>query len=184
MLQKSSTQLVADVFYQSPTKPHYLMDISRQTKIAHTSVKKNLRQLVKQGMITQYKEKRGSRIFPFYNANLDSRLFKAHKLAYNLITLHESGLIEYLNDTFAPRSVVLFGSYSRAEDVEDSDIDLFVQCRQANMELRRFEKKLGRKIELHFYEKFSTLSEEFRNNVINGITLAGFLEGYATEHKT
>ena len=41
-----------------------------------------------------------------------------------------------------------------------------------------FEKKLGRKIELHFNDTFNSYSKELKNNIINGMVLGGFLEGY------
>ena len=62
--------------------------------------------------------------------------------------------------------------------MEGSDIDLFVECRKEEINLKRFEKKLGRKIELHFNENFLSYPKELKNNIINGMVLSGFLEGY------
>ena len=72
----------------------------------------------------------------------------------------------------------MFGSYRRGEDVESSDIDIFVECADEPVNVAQFEKKLGRKIELHFKEDFTAYSKELKNNLINGIVLSGFLEGY------
>ena len=51
MLQKSSIQRVLEIFFISPTKEQYLMNISRKIGLAHTSVKKNLDTLIKLGLI-------------------------------------------------------------------------------------------------------------------------------------
>ena len=59
-----------------------------------------------------------------------------------------------------------------------SKIDLFVECKKEELNLEKFEKKLGRKIELHFNEDFTLFPKELKNNIINGIVLSGFLEGY------
>ena len=178
MLQKSSMFRTAEFFFINPSKEHYLMDISRNIGIAHTSVKKNLKELVRLGMIKEHKEKKGSRIFPVYRANLDSRLFKRYKLVHNLSAVLESGLIEFIEDKLAPKAIVLFGSYSRGEDVESSDIDLFVECKNKTLNLKTFEKNLKRKIGLNFNENFKSYPDELKNNIMNGITLSGFLEGY------
>ena len=178
MLQRSSTERTAEVFFASPTKKQYLMDISRSISLAHTSVKKNLDILVKTGIVKESVERKGSRKFPLYTANRESSLFRKQKILYNLSIIFQSQLIEFIEETFAPKAVVLFGSFQRGEDSEDSDIDLFFECKKKNVDVRRFEKKLGRKIELHFNEHFETYQNELKNNIINGITLSGFLEGY------
>ena len=72
----------------------------------------------------------------------------------------------------------MFGSYQKGEDVEDSDIDLFIECKKEELDIKIFEKKLGRNIELHFNENFTSYPKELKNNIINGIVLSGFLEGY------
>ena len=178
MLQKSSMLRTAGIFFINPTKEHYLMDISRNIGLAHTSIKKNLKDLVKLGIIIEHSEKKGGRLFPVYKSNLDSKLFKRYKLIHNLSSILESGLIDFIEEKLMPKSIVLFGSYSRGEDIENSDVDLFVECKNEELNLKIFEKKLGRKIELHFNEKFTMYPKELKNNIINGVVLNGFLEGF------
>ena len=178
MLQKSSMSRTADVFFVNPTKKHYLMDISRIIGLAHTSVKKNLDKLVKLGLIIASVEKKGDRKFPLYQAKLDNKTFKKYKIIYNISAILESNLIEFIEEKLIPKSIVLFGSYQRGEDIEKSDIDLFIECKKEELDISSFEKKLGRKIELHFNDNFDSYSKELKNNIINGIVLSGFLGGY------
>ncbi len=178
MLQKSSVFRTAEIFFINPTKEHYLMDISRKIGLAHTSVKKNLNELVKLGLITESVEKKGGRKFPLYKSNRDNKLFKRHKLVYNISSILESGLVDFIEEKLTPKSVALFGSYRRGEDIENSDIDLFIECEKEDLDIRLFEKKLKRKIGLHFKENFALYPKELKNNIINGIVLSGFLEGY------
>lgn len=179
MLQKSSIALVLGVFFRSPHKEHYLMEISRKIHIAHTSVKKNLQGLANAGIVQELIEKRGRRRFPIYKANTENKNFKRFKFAYNISSLLESNLIDFIAENLMPKSIVLFGSYRRGEDAEESDIDLFVECGKEEIDLKAFEKKLGRKIELHFNENFNSYPAELKNNIINGIVLSGFLEGFS-----
>jgi|SRR3989338_5542756 len=178
MLQKSSINRTIEIFFVNPTKKHYLMDISRSIGLAHTSVKKNLDKLVKLKLIEQSAEKRGGRKFPIYMANLRDDSFKKYKIIYNLSAILESGLIEFIKKKLMPKSIVLFGSYQRGEDTEGSDIDLFVECKNEELDLSQFQKKLQRKVELHFNDNFNAYPEELKNNIINGIVLSGFLEAY------
>lgn len=166
------------MFFIQPTREHYLLDISRKIGISHTSVKRNLVRLVKTGLINEEIEKRGGRKFPVYKGNIENKLFRWYKRAYNIISIFESAIIEFLEEKLTPKVIVLFGSYGRGEDTETSDIDLYVECRKEEADLGKFEKKLGRKIELHFNENFTTYPKELKNNIINGLPLAGFLEGY------
>lgn len=178
MLQKSSMVRTAEIFFVNPTKEKYLMEISRDAELAHTSVKKNLDELIKLGLIIESAEKKGGRKFPIYKANLNNRLFKKYKMIYNLFSLLESGVIEFIEEKLMPKSIILFGSYQRGEDTENSDIDIFVECREDKLNVDKFEKKLNRNIQLHFKENFNLYSKELKNNVINGIVISGFLEGY------
>jgi hypothetical protein len=165
-------------FFLSPTKGHSLMELSRQIRLAHTSVKKNLDKLYKLGIVAKTQEIKGKRNFPLYKAYTLGKPFKSHKMIYNFTSIIESGVIELMVEKLAPKAIVLFGSYMRGEDTEESDIDLFVECRKEELDLKAYEKKLARKIALHFNENFAGLPKELKNNLINGIVLFGFLEAF------
>ena len=175
MLQKCSTYKTLEIFFICPTKEQYLTDISKKVRLAHTSVRNNLHKLIKEGIITQRLEVKGNRKFPLYKANESSK-FRKLKMLYNISSILESGIIEFIEEKLTPKSIVLFGSFARGEDDETSDIDLFVECKAEGIGLKDFERRLNRKIELHFNEKFSTYPEELRDSIINGIVISGFLE--------
>lgn len=178
MLQKCTIFRVAKVFFDQPSKKFGLVEISRKAGLAHTSVTNQLDNLLKLGIIRVYVEKKGRRKFPQYYANSEEIAFKRYKKIHNLDMLHSSGIVEFIKDTFMPRSVVLFGTYSRGEDKEDSDIDIFIESEGKEVDLSNFEKKLNRKVELHFKKRFAEYPKELKNNILNGITISGFLEGY------
>lgn len=178
MLQKSSMEAVMSVFFDEPTKDHYLIEISKKVKIAHTSVKKNLEDLIKNEIIIEKIEKRGQRNFPIFNANINNETFKQLKKIYNWIKLIDSGLIDFLKNKLMPRNIVIFGSYDKGIDTENSDIDLFVECKNEKIDLKKYELVLKRKIHLHFKENFNNYSTELKNNIINGKILYGYLEAF------
>jgi len=146
--------------------------------LAHTSVKRNLSILVRRNLIISSIIRRGKRKFPVYKANTESREFNKHKKLHNYHAVISSGLVEYLEDIFMPKAIVLFGSYARGEDTEGSDIDIFIEAKREDIDIKQFERKLKRKIELHFKEKFKEYPKELKNSIINGIILQGYLEEY------
>lgn len=174
MLQKCSLIKVAAVFFREPTSQHYLKEISKKAGLAHTSTKKYLLELKKMLIITETAEKRGKRNFPIYKASLESNNYKNAKKLFNIHSL--SAITQFLKDRLAPKSMTLFGSYARGEDIEESDIDIFIECKKEAVDLSNFEKELKRKIQLHFNPNFKDYPEELKNNIINGIVLSGYLE--------
>jgi predicted nucleotidyltransferase len=178
MLERCSIFKVAEVFFDEPTKAHYLVEISKKSNIAHTSVKVHLESLKKIGIMQESSEKKGKRNFPIYKADIESEEYRFYKRIDNLEKLRKSGLSGFLKDKFMPNAIVLFGSYEKGEDTEESDIDLFLGCEKKEVELARFEKMLHRKIQLHFKAKFKEYPKELKNNIINGIVIEGYLEAF------
>ena len=178
MLQKSSLQKVLAVFFKNSTKEFSLIDISREIQLAHTSVKSKLQELLKEGIIQKRTEKRGKRKFPLFRANRDNANFQMYKQLYNQRVLAESGVMNFLEEKLLPNTIVLFGSYQRGEDDEQSDIDLYIEAKEKEVNVKNFEKKLQRKIQLHFKDPFTSYPKELKNNILNGTVLQGFLEGY------
>ena len=56
----------------------------------------------------------------------------------NILKLKESKFISFLKDKLMPKSIVLFGSYQKREDIENSDIDLFIECKEEKLDLSNF----------------------------------------------
>ena len=173
MLQKSTTKKVLKIFLQEPTKVHYLKEISRKTGIAHTSISKILEEFLKEEIITIKKETKGSRVFPEYMYNFHKRENKTIKRLNNIEYIFESKLIEQLITKTSPRCITLFGSYEKGEDTEESDIDIYIEAENINLDLRKYEELLKRKIELHFNMDIKNYPKELRNNIANGTNLFG-----------
>jgi predicted nucleotidyltransferase len=89
----------------------------------------------------------------------------------------QSGLLERLKAEFDNATIILFGSYARGEDKEDSDIDLYVQTpAKKTIRLESFEKYLGRNIQLFIHKDIHEVSKDLANNILNGIVLNGSIE--------
>lgn len=178
MLQKSSMQKVMGLFFENPTLQFSLKDVSTAIDLAHTSTKTNITKLLKKELLIQTIQKRGTRKFPLYEGNRNSNDFREYKKLHNIQCLIESNAVKFIEENVMPKCIIVFGSFQKGEDTEQSDIDIFVESNEVKLDLSKFEKKLKRKIQLHFNDCFTSYPTELKNNIINGRVLKGYLEGY------
>lgn len=150
-------------------------EIARMLKVSPTAVAKALPALEKEGIIRLEKGK---------NINLNSVVLDREseksvffKRVENLKMLYECGFIKFLYAKFPGSAILLFGSYSRGEDTIKSDIDIAViGSKDRAVSLEEFEKRLERAINLNFYDSLKTMEKNLRDNILNGIVLAGGIE--------
>lgn len=172
MIQKYSEYRLLQQFFDCPRKTFLIRELSRNMKLAVPSVRLHIKTLLTEGLIT--KNKKG--LYPSFKAVQENPLFKLLKSQNLILRLHQIGLVNHLEKTFYPSCIVLFGSASRGEDHEESDIDLFLQAKQTAPDLSKFEKALSRKINLLFEPHLETISPELLNNLANGIVIYGYLK--------
>ena len=163
---------IMELFFEEPTKNFQLREIGRITHIAVTSVKKYLKELVKENLIIMD----NSTLYISYIANESNLMFRLYKQQTMIVKIYSSGLINYLSDETLPKCIILFGSVCKGEYTKKSDIDLFIQSSEKLLNLKRFEKKLSHKINILFEDKLSNLNKELSNNLINGIVLNGYVK--------
>lgn len=171
MIQKCSIWRVFAEFAANPQRAYQIRELSREIKLAHTSILIHLKELQKSNLVKR--EKVG--VYNAYKANFDDENFRFYKKIANMIILKESGFIKDLENKATPDAIVLFGSYANGEDTEKSDVDIFLIAKEKKIDLEKYEKKLNRKIQLFFSEDINKLPKELQNNVLNGIILSGFL---------
>lgn len=170
MIQNYIGYQILQLFFDSPTKQFQLREISRLVDLGLPSVKNYVSLLEKADLVKR--EKRG--LYWSYGAS-NNESFRIYKRNDILLRLHESGLLSYLEDECVPDAIILFGSASRGEDRETSDVDLFILSEEKEFRLKKYEEKLKRKISLHFEKSISKIPKELRNNVLNGIVLRGYV---------
>jgi predicted nucleotidyltransferase len=185
MLKKDNTFKVLEIFFDDPIPSgagFQLREISRKINLAPKSVKNYLEELEKENLIVK-KEHRIHQ-YPIYYANRENEYFKYLKRLNTIKSIKESGLLDFLNEKCMPDVIILFGSASKGEDIKDSDIDIYLQCENKNLDLNKYEGALKRKINLFFEKNFDKLSEELKKNIINGDKLKGYLNLSFSKWKT
>ena len=174
MIVKNIKDKIKEYFFVNPTVKLRVRQIERELKIPLPSAIRYAKELEKEGILKK-EEIAGIVLF---SADRTSKNFLLEKRLFNINSIYVSGLVEYLVNEYSNPVIVVFGSYAKGEDIEDSDIDLYIQTSsKKDMKLEKFEKILKRKIQVFVYPSINKINNlHLSNNIINGITLNNFLE--------
>ncbi len=183
-------QKVLFLFFSFPNTSFTLNELSKKLNISKTTSNKIFNRLYKERLLKVESFGRSWRIV----LNKDYAVHYSIKIGYNLMMiykmLYESNLIEEINKKIPNyASLILFGSYRKGDDDENSDIDLAVDIGWNvinNGENKEFEiYELGlipqfgyRKnvpVNLHIFSR-NKIDLNLFSNIANGIVLVGFLE--------
>lgn len=148
-------------------------EIAKMLKVSPTAVTNSIKKLKDSQLIKIEKTK----TINFVSFNRDEPKAIELKRAENLKRIYTSGLSEYLEKELPGGTIILFGSYSKGEDTNTSDIDIAViERKEKIMHLKGYEKTLNRKINVNFYSSWKSINEHLKNNILNGILLHGSIE--------
>jgi len=168
---QDTTKLI-QLFFHKPMTRFGVRELSRQTHLDTKTVMKYLKNFTEQKLITKHTPL-GK--FPHYEANRLSLIYRIEKSHILVRKILESGLVEYLEKQCHPQSLVLFGSVKKGTYHEKSDVDIFVQAPYKLLDLTRFETHIEHPISLIFEPDIKMLSSGLRQNIYNGLILAGGL---------
>jgi len=164
-------------FFEEPEKEFHVRELAKLTKKSPTTMSKYLKKLKKQEILISKSE----RNHLLFRANTKNKKFESLKFNYNTDIIRKSGLVDYLIEEFNnPEAIILFGSFRKAENNSNSDIDLLViSSSKKKPNLSKFEKKLNHKIQLfvHSNKELNDMkirNKELLNNFLNGFILEGY----------
>ena len=148
-------------------------EIAKTLQVSPTAVSKPIKRLKEKDLLIIEKTK----TINFISFNRNNKTAIELKRVENLKNIYLSGLSDYLLQTLAGGTIILFGSYARGEDMINSDIDIAVIERKNKiLELEKYEKKLNREININFYNSWKQIHKHLKNNILNGIVLHGSIE--------
>lgn len=156
-----------------------LRGIAKALKVTPTAVSKALPELEKEKLVKIKKHSAMNLVSIEFNR--DSKETVEMKRVENLKMIYESGLSSYLYEEFPGGAIILFGSYSRGEDMwtesSRSDIDIaIIGTKGKKLSLEKFEKPLERKITINYYASWAGIHTYLKNNILSGIVLSGSIE--------
>jgi predicted nucleotidyltransferase len=140
LFRKSSLRVIIALSQQYSGKFH-VRDLSRSLHYDVSIISKNLKYLEHKALVTH--EDVGNLVF--YQANMNNVLLKQMKIVFTLLELND--LIQDIEPVAS--NIILYGSCARGDDMNTSDIDLFIETMDKKTVkdiLNSFQKKIGRTI--------------------------------------
>ena len=168
---------ITETIFNFPNKVFHIRGLAKENRLSTTSVIRTINELKKYDIVKIEETSLTTNI----RANLESEMYTFYKRIINLYRLERYAIIAALKKTFNPETIVVFGSYAKGEDIEESDIDLMVitpgkDDKDVRDFLKECEENFNRKINLYVLPSLEKSSNEFKNAVANGIVLYGYLK--------
>jgi predicted nucleotidyltransferase len=162
-----------EYFFRHPSSRLRVRQIERMVHIPLPSAIKYARELDREGIL-KVTTIAGVRL---YSADISSKKFLLEKKLFNIFELYSVGLVDYLIKNHSNPVIIVYGSYAHGEDIETSDIDLYIETTEKVSNLTSFERKLCRKIHVQTSASLKSLDNiHLANSIMNGIILNGFVE--------
>ncbi|MBU0470749.1 MAG: nucleotidyltransferase domain-containing protein [Nanoarchaeota archaeon] len=170
---RESVFKIAELIFNKPSTEFHIRGLAKLTGISTTAVARAIDELHYLDIVKVEKSPITTKI----KVNLESESYRFYKKIFNLYRLERYKLIQTLKETYRAKTIVLFGSFAKGEDVEESDIDLLILTNhKEKIDLAAYEKIFKRHINLHILNSLEKSSSEFKNAVANGIVLHGYLK--------
>ena len=172
-IMESKENNILELFFNQPTKHWHFEEIIKEAKIARSKAAGWLTKFIKENLIKRIKPE-GK--MPYYISNNEHPHYKNTKRIFALTKLHESGLLDYLASIEKAESIILFGSFSRSDWYQESDIDLFVYGNLDEMFLGKYMAKLKREIQVFNSKDKKDLKKiggPLLRNILKGIIIKG-----------
>jgi len=145
--------------------------IAKLLQVSPTAIAKSLPLLEKNNLLKIKKHKEMNLI----QVTLNRENYKTRQLkrVENLKLLYESNLPSKLIEQYPGCTIILFGSYAKGEDTFTSDIDIAIIGTAKKSHIL---KELEKEVRINTYKSFTKIQKELKENIYNGIILAGGIE--------
>lgn len=168
---------VAEFIFNEPNRIFHIRKLEKETGLSTTAVKTSIQKLESYKIV----DVESTSLTTNVKAKTDSDSYTFYKRMFNLYKLQRYGFVEHVRKMFKPEAIVLFGSFSRGEDVEESDVDILVMTSNRKSEkldklVDIMENELKRKLDITMLPSLDRSESEFKNAVANGIILYGYLK--------
>lgn len=167
---------ILEIFFEEPLKQFKFKEIVERSGLHKDNVNNWLIRLQKDNLIKKIKL---SGKYPYYVSNQEDPVFRNRKRLYAMIKFYETGLLNELGRIEA-KAVIIFGSFSRSDWHKNSDIDIFIYGSKNSFDKAKFEKKLGREIQIISYTDKKEL-KKINPYLLNNITRGYYVKGSLSE---
>ncbi|MAG02659.1 hypothetical protein CMI42_04950 [Candidatus Pacearchaeota archaeon] len=155
-------------FFEDCYRRISVREYSRITKISPPTASKILNNYSKLNLLIKEED----RNYLFFHANNKDKQFIALSIIYWGIKLR--GLTDLLEKKLISPTIILFGSLSKGETKQESDIDVAIFANKKDLDIEDLEKKVKRKIQIFWFKSLNDIkNKDLANNIINGSRLVG-----------
>ncbi|MBI3291179.1 nucleotidyltransferase domain-containing protein [Candidatus Falkowbacteria bacterium] len=174
---RESVFKVAELLFNRPNATFHIRGLAKETALSTTAVIQAVEELHKFEIVTTEKTEITTNI----KANVESEAYRSYKKIFNLYRLERYNIIRTLKEAYRAKTIVLFGSFAKGEDTEESDVDILIltshkEATDITDSITEYEKLLNRRINLHLLSSLEKSSSEFKNAIANGIVLHGYVK--------
>jgi len=171
---RSKEDKALEPFFNKPKHWHF-EELHKAASISKPQLSYWLKKFEKERLIKRIKP-RGK--MPFYTASEENPEYQNIKRLYALKMLAESGLFNHLSALEGARVVILFGSFSRYDWYDDSDIDIFIYGDDEKFGAGKYSLKLRRDIQVHSAKDRKDLKrmDKMLPYIISGDFIKGSIE--------
>jgi len=176
LYQKIRQLSVLILFLEHPHTSYYLRESARLLKMDPMTVKRALTLFVADEILLKTEEKNQI----LYRANIENPACRYLKISYNLSWLKKKGVSEFLiSHMNMVTSILLFGSYAKGENDEESDVDILTISLSKNTPIVELSKLLKRDVNLinftpaQWSQQVKTNKAFYLDVILDGIVLYG-----------
>ena len=176
---ESKEDYVLELFYNKPKYWHF-DELKKKSGLSRDRLNHWLKKIVIQGLIKRVKPK-GK--MPYYVGNYKNPEFQHRKRLFAMKMLSESGLLNHLSTLKEAKVVIIFGSFSRWDWYDHSDIDIFIYGDDSKFDHYKFGFKLHREIQVHTAKDKKDLKriDKMLPYIIQGDFIKGSIEDLGVE---
>jgi predicted nucleotidyltransferase/predicted DNA-binding transcriptional regulator len=166
-------------FFAYPDVKTTLSELAKEVGISKKTANRVVSDLVKEGFLVKEEIGKAWRI----HCNLAHPYNTTFKIGHNLSLVYNSGIIPEVYKTVGnPKTIILFGSYRKGDDISSSDLDLAVEIvgdsdmkviTLGTIPLLGLRKNV--RVNLHVFSR-NKIDLNLFSNIANGIVIEGFLE--------
>ena len=176
LYQKITQLKVLKLFIENSYTGYYLRESARMLRMDPMTVKRSFDILIKDELLIKVEEK--NRIL--YMANVENPAFRHLKISFNLSFLNEKKVIDFLQSKMnTVTSIILFGSYAKGENGEESDVDILTISLAKHKPTAELAKLLERDVNLVNFTPAQWSNQAKKNRafyldvILDGIVLYG-----------
>lgn len=165
--------LISELFFNHPTKQWHFEELLKTCGLSRAQTNEWLKKLQAEKIVKKIKP---TGKMPYHIANYQEPHYQNSKRLFALTSLHNIGLLDYLSSIPKVETIILFGSFSRWDWHDGSDIDIFIYGDIDEVLVGKFATKLKREIQV-FASKdtkdLKRLGAPLLRNILKGITIKG-----------